>query len=113
MADSPAPKKTEWLVILPDQEGGLERRLKVRQQHLSELPNGVDEDFWLFGGAFLESPPVEGETPKMKGSVMLAQAESKEALLKRLKEDVYTTGEVWDWDKVTVYPFKSALRKAL
>jgi hypothetical protein len=30
-----------------------------------------------------------------------------------LKRDVYVTDGVWDWDKVQIIPFKSALRKAL
>lgn len=48
--------------------------------------------------------PREGETPPMIGSVMLGYAESKEELLKRLKDDIYTTGDVWDWNKVRYYP---------
>jgi hypothetical protein len=37
----------------------------------------------------------------MKGSVMLALAESKEEVVKVLKEDVYFKSNVWDWDKVS------------
>ena len=37
----------------------------------------------------------------MKGSVMLALAESKEEVVKALKEDVYYKSDVWDWDKVS------------
>lgn len=44
--------------------------------------------------------PKEGETPPMIGSVMIGYAESKEELLKRLKDDIYTKGDVWDWNKV-------------
>ena len=35
---------------------------------------------------------------------MLAQAESKEAVLEVLKEDTYYKSGVWDWDKVQIYP---------
>jgi len=61
----------------------------------------------------LEEPITEGQAPKMKGSAMLMGAKTREEVLERLKEDVYTKGEVWDWSKVQVIPFKSALRKAL
>ena len=52
----------------------------------------------------LEEVPKEGEGPKMKGSVMLALAESREEVLKALQEDIYYKSGVWDWDKVQIYP---------
>lgn len=82
-------------------------RRRITLQVLVQLTN------LRFVGAFLEEPVKEGETPKMKGSAMLIRANSKEEVIERLKNDVYVTGGVWDWDKVQVFPFKSALRKAL
>lgn len=38
----------------------------------------------------LEDHPAPGEGPKIKGSVMLALAHSKEEVMEALKEDVYT-----------------------
>ena len=66
-------------------------------------------------GAMLEEPIKEGDAgpPKMKGSAMLIGAKTKEEVLERLKKDVYVKGEVWDFEKVQIIPFKSALRKAL
>lgn len=61
----------------------------------------------------LEEPVTEGETPKMSGSVMLCGATTKEEVIERLKRDVYVKSGVWDWDKVQIMPFKSALRKSL
>jgi uncharacterized protein len=61
----------------------------------------------------LEEPVTEGQTPKMRGSAMICGAKTKEEVIERLKKDVYVTGGVWDLDKVQIYPFKSALRKAL
>lgn len=49
----------------------------------------------------------------MIGSVMIAHAATKEEVIERLKKDIYTTSGVWDWDKVQIYPFKSAVRTAL
>ena len=37
----------------------------------------------------LDEVPQPGAPPKIRGSVMLAMAESKEAVLEKLKEDVY------------------------
>ncbi|KAF2201998.1 hypothetical protein GQ43DRAFT_393060 [Delitschia confertaspora ATCC 74209] len=104
----------EWLVIAPDFNGALENRLKVRDQHIAGL-KADPEDFWLWGGAMLEEPIKEGTSgpPKMKGSCMLIGADTKEQVLERLKKDVYVEGKVWDWERVQIIPFKSALRKAL
>lgn len=61
----------------------------------------VESGFWVFGGAMLDEPVKEGEGPKIKGSVMLAVAESKEEVLEALKKDVYAQGKVWDMDNVS------------
>ena len=46
----------------------------------------------------------DGEIPKINGSVMMAWAESKDEVLAALKEDIYSTSGVWDWEKVTIHP---------
>ena len=80
----------------------------------------------------LDEAPKEGEGLKIKGSIMLALAESKEEVLETLKKDIYCTSGVWDLDKVqiqpvchaagskvhawltlTLYKFKTAVRKPL
>lgn len=48
----------------------------------------------------LEDTPKEGEALKIKGSVMMALAETKEQVLEKLKADVYAKGEVWDFSQV-------------
>lgn len=42
----------------------------------------------------------------------MAYAESKEEVVKVLKEDAYTENDVWDWEKVEIYPFRTAVRAA-
>ncbi|PSN63933.1 hypothetical protein BS50DRAFT_576564 [Corynespora cassiicola Philippines] len=113
MASSSAPLQ-EWLVIAPDFDGALEKRLAVRPQHIDGLKADPDT-FWLWGGAMLEEPIKEGDAgpPKMKGSAMLIGAKTREEVIERLKKDVYVQGGVWDLEKVQIIPFKSALRKAL
>jgi hypothetical protein len=51
MASTSAPLQ-EWLVIVPDHEGALQKRIAVRQDHLGGLKKD-DESFWLWGGMWL------------------------------------------------------------
>lgn len=54
--------------------------------------------------------PKEGQNPPpIIGSAMVAYAETREEVLEKLKSDVYSKSEVWDWSKVQIYPFKSAI----
>lgn len=55
-------------------------------------------------GAILEEEQKDDESLKIKGSVVLALAESKEEVLKILKEDIYSTSGVWDWENTKIYP---------
>lgn len=86
--------------------------LNVSRKHLESIKPEFDAGACVMGGAYLEEPPKEGETPKMKGSVMIMVANSQEEVLKRLRSDIYTSSGVWDIDKVQIFPFKTALRSA-
>ena len=48
MSSSSAPLQ-EWLVIIPDNAGALEKRLVARPKHLEGLKSDR-EDMWLWGG---------------------------------------------------------------
>ncbi len=48
--------------------------------------------------------PKDGNGLKIKGSVMLALAESKEEVIKALQEDVYYKSGIWNWDRVQIHP---------
>lgn len=45
----------EWLVIVPDHDGALQKRIAVRQEHLGGLKKDP-EDFWLWGGKSIYLP---------------------------------------------------------
>ena len=62
--------KYEWVVIIPDHEGVLDKRMEVRpyvidshtyteamligsRKHFEGLKSGVDSGFWRMGGKFL------------------------------------------------------------
>ena len=68
----------------------------------------------LFGGATLERHPEEGEEgpPPMNGSVALFVAESEEEVRRMIAQDPYTRNGVWDAEKVTIWPFRTALAVA-
>jgi hypothetical protein len=46
---------------------------------------------------------VEGSALKISGSVMMAQAATKEEVMEKLKQDVYADG-VWDFEKTQIIP---------
>ncbi|RPA79890.1 hypothetical protein BJ508DRAFT_415697 [Ascobolus immersus RN42] len=113
-AAAPTPiSKHEWLCILPDQADAQPRRLEVRSQHLEGIKKAEAEGFFTFGGAFFADKFQEGVTPNFKGSVMIALGDNKEEVVAKLKEDVYTKNNVWDWEKVEIYPFRTAVRVPL
>ncbi|KAL7273483.1 hypothetical protein RUND412_003658 [Rhizina undulata] len=108
MSTTELPQKKEWICIIPDQEGALERRLKVRPDHLKGVKRLAAEGFFTFGGVMFDDVPQEGQTPSFKGSIMLALGNTKEEVVEVLKKDIYTTSNVWDWDK-----FRTAIRAPL
>lgn len=69
--------------------------------HLKNIKPLVESKFWVMGGASLEEPIKEGETPKMNGSVMIAQADTKDEVLEKIRNDIYYTSGVWDESKVS------------
>ncbi|KAL9104605.1 MAG: hypothetical protein Q9163_000470 [Psora crenata] len=106
-----ATQRQEWLVIVPDHEGALDKRMKVRPKHFEELSHRLEDSAactYKVGGALLEEPVKEGNDLKIGGSFLLARADTKEDVIQALKADVYTTADVWNWNKIKIYPIKSA-----
>jgi hypothetical protein len=67
----------------------------------------------VLGGAYMAAPPVDGETPQMLGSTMIAVADTKEEVLEKLRNDIYAREGVWDLEKVQIWPFRSAIRSGM
>ncbi|KAL3963215.1 hypothetical protein ACCO45_000219 [Purpureocillium lilacinum] len=107
-----APRKFEFLVIVPDKPGTLEKRLEVRPQHFKNMTPHVESGAWKMGGALLNSVPGDDDATKFDfmGSTLVCIAESKEAVLEQLRQDIYNTSGVWDTEKAQIYPFKCAFR---
>ncbi|KAF4626786.1 hypothetical protein G7Y89_g11370 [Cudoniella acicularis] len=91
MASAASAGKFEWLVVVPDHEGVLTKRMEVRPKHFEGLKPNVDNGFWKMGGALLSEVPQENEGLKIQGSAMIALASSKEEVLEILKKDIYNS----------------------
>jgi uncharacterized protein YciI len=86
-----------------DDEGALDRRMKVREEHLKNIDELKKTGEFLFGGAILD------DNGKMIGSMILYEYPDRHALDEKLKEEVYLTAGVWK--KVTIQPFRLAKQK--
>lgn len=63
-------------------------------------------------GAVLEEMPPDDEVSSMKfsGSTLMVVAESKQAVIDLIKDDIYVKSGVWDLEKVMIWPAKIAFR---
>lgn len=81
-------------------EGALDRRMAVREKHLSLVAENREKGSMIFGAAILND---EG---KMAGSLLVYEFESRAALDEYLKIEPYVTGDVWR--RVEVLPARVA-----
>ncbi|KAF8242238.1 hypothetical protein K440DRAFT_639372 [Wilcoxina mikolae CBS 423.85] len=112
---SSSPKLQEWLCIFPDQEGAHKRRLEARPSHFEGVNASVSEGFITWAGAVLNEVPADSNPQNFKfyGSVLTVTGATKEEVIEKLKNDPYTKGEVWDWEKAQIFPFLCAVREPL
>jgi uncharacterized protein len=80
--------------------GALERRMKVREEHLAKVGVLKREGVVLFGGAILD------EEGRMIGSTIVYEIADRQALDERLKDEPYIFGGVWQ--KIEIKPFRLA-----
>ncbi|MEI6048293.1 MAG: YciI family protein [Bacteroidota bacterium] len=92
----------QFLLIAYDgtDEGALERRLKVREEHLGKIEGLKKSGEFLFGGAILD------ESGKMTGSMIVYDFPDRQSLDAKLKEEPYIIGGVWE--KIEILPFRHA-----
>jgi uncharacterized protein YciI len=92
----------QFLLIAYDgtDEGALERRMKVRENHLNKIAVLKKNGEFLFGGAILD------DSGKMIGSMIVYEFHDRQSLDAMLKEEVYITGGVWK--KIDIQPFRHA-----
>src|ERR1700712_3401187 len=80
--------------------GALKRRMNVRPHHIDNLKVLKETGNYIIGGALLN------EEGQMKGSVMIMQFETEEALDAWKQSEPYITQGIWE--SVDVKPFKVA-----
>jgi uncharacterized protein len=81
-------------------EGALERRMKVREDHLAKTAILKKSKEFLYGGAILD------DTGKMIGSMIVYEFPDRQSLDEKLLEEPYITAGVWK--KIEIQPFRSA-----
>jgi uncharacterized protein len=92
----------QFLLIAYDgtDAGALERRMKVREDHLGKIALIKKSGEFLFGGAILDN------NGKMIGSMIVYDFPDRAALDEKLREEPYITGGVWE--KIEIQPFRHA-----
>ncbi|KAG7289772.1 hypothetical protein NEMBOFW57_006148 [Staphylotrichum longicolle] len=112
MATSDAPKKMEWLVVVPDFPGAHQKRLEVRPQHFANLSAFKDSGLYQTGGAILNDVPTSDDpsTFSFAGSTLVVQATTRDEVMDILRKDVYVAAGVWDVENAQIWPFLCAFR---
>ncbi|KAH9205633.1 hypothetical protein DL95DRAFT_397467 [Leptodontidium sp. 2 PMI_412] len=106
-----APAKTsEWLVILADNPGVLERRIQIRPVHSKAFVKLHETGFVSWAGPVFKEHVSQGIRPFI-GSVMVVNAESREKVQETLKNDIFVKEGIWDWAGVKILPFKTTVRQ--
>ncbi|ERT00699.1 uncharacterized protein SPSK_08025 [Sporothrix schenckii 1099-18] len=105
--------KIDWIVIIPDHDGALEKRMAARPEHLAGLAPRVESGAWTMGGATTAHPPIEGQQKPFNGSCIVAHAATQDEVLAEIKKDIYATSGVWNLDKIIIQPLMTAFRKEL
>ena len=70
------------------------------RKHLEAIKPDVEAGKVVFGGATLDEPVKEGQSPKLNGSAMLLCADTEEAARRWVENDIYYKNKVWDASKV-------------
>ncbi|EFX01283.1 hypothetical protein CMQ_6225 [Grosmannia clavigera kw1407] len=105
--------QSEWLVIIPDYPGTVDKRLEVRGIHLANTKPLRESGVLKSGGAIVDdipSNPADPTTYKFAGSTLTVVAESRNDVVDLIKKDIYTEKGVWDVEKAQIYWLKSAFR---
>lgn len=89
----------QYLVVVYDRIGTLEKRLEVRDAHLSGVKKLIDEGKIINAGALIEE-----ET--MIGSSLYIDFETEDDIHKWLAQEPYVVEEVWNMDTFHLMPVK-------
>jgi len=109
---SSTPSLPKFVVWAPDytDEGALGRRLAVRPAHLENIKKQISQGVLRVGGAFMtpESVDAAAADRKFRGSCMIYEGESIDAVRQLVEEDLYYKTDVWDKEKIVILPIALA-----
>ena len=78
----------------------LDRRMKIRPEHLEKISVVKKAGHFLCGGAILD------DSGRMIGSMILYDVEDREALDKLLLDEPYIYNKIWE--RIEIKPFRAA-----
>ncbi|KAF3934784.1 hypothetical protein ABW20_dc0109135 [Dactylellina cionopaga] len=107
----------QYFIIVPDHPSA--PRLAVRPKHFSKIAAEEAADppstsRVLMGGAYLSEQPqnLDATTWGFEGSALvleLPEGSGEDKVKEWLKDDPYSTGGVWDWEKARIIKFKAGM----
>ncbi|KAH9900116.1 hypothetical protein F4778DRAFT_782233 [Xylariomycetidae sp. FL2044] len=101
------PRQHEWLVVIPDKPGTLQKRLDVRSKHIENIKPLVESGVIKKGGALLNQPDTgDASALDFHGSALIVSAESREAVVDLINKDIYAASGVWDVENAQIWPSK-------
>ncbi|OKL58491.1 hypothetical protein UA08_06364 [Talaromyces atroroseus] len=104
-------KTSEWLVMLADKPGVLERRIRIRPTHSKNFVKLHQSGIVSWAGPVFKEHVKEGLVRPFIGSMMVVNAPSREMVREILEQDVFVKEGIWDWEHVQILPFETLLRR--
>ena len=89
----------QYLIVVYDQIGALEKRLKARDAHLKGARELIAQGKITNAGALMEDD-------NMIGSTLYVDFETEDDIHKWLAEEPYVVEEVWNMDTFHLMPIK-------
>lgn len=97
------PRAKEYLAIVQDKPGTMEKRIQVREKHLAAAKQNNKSGIVPFGGGIANDFPEPGQQFPFVGSALVVTADSKHDVIQLLKQDIYFTSGVWDVENAKIY----------
>ncbi len=94
----------QYLVIAYDNDGALDRRLEVREEHLEGVKKLMTQGKIIEAGALIEDDV-------MVGSTLYVDFENDEEIDEWLLNEPYVKNNVWDMDEFQMVPIKLVPKK--